>query len=324
MAASSRGYISIFEKNFRGKWSLSSKIYATDLPVADSISSNALFRIDYVSDSSIVASSFHHVYVFKKQGTVWQPQLRFKASDKEIIGNSAGSDGKTGLFSFQKDREDGSPAQGVPYFFNASGPFLTINHPVITDWLADRELYEVEPIERTVVPIKDLYQSGYNLMVSASEGEISGMQFVLEGAERLERVDKTAPYTLFGEEEKDLAFNPQPGEYTLTITPYYESGKETHYGESQTIRYVLTEEGETQIFPNPVQEELFVQSNTIEKIVEVSFQSIYTEKKYYVPKNGITYDGKTWRIETAELPSGHYILEIITPTEVVTQHVLKE
>ena len=319
IAASSAGSISIFKKSFRGKWSLSTKIQATDLPVADSIPLNANLRISYVSDTSIIAGT----YVFKKQGGVWQPRLRLEASNRELLG-SGSSDGKTTLFAASKRRGDGLPYTGSPYFFNAASPFLTINHPVITDWLAERELYEVDPIERTVVPIQDLYKSGYNLLVEAIEGEISGMEFRLEGPVSMERIDKTAPYTLFGEDDEKLAFNPQAGEYTLTATPYYETGGETHYGESQTVNYLLTEEEETQVFPNPVQEELFVQSSTIEKIVEVSFQSIYTKKKYFVSKSSITYDGETWRIETAELPAGYYILEIITPTEVITQHVLKK
>ena len=123
--------------------------------------------------------------------------MRLEASNRELLGSSS-SDGKTTLFAASKRRGDGLPYTGSPYFFNAAGPLLTINHPVITDWLAERELYKVEPIERTVVPIQDLYKSGYNLLVGASEGEISGMQFILDGPEeRFKRDDKTAPYTPF-------------------------------------------------------------------------------------------------------------------------------
>jgi hypothetical protein len=106
-------------------------------------------------------------------------------------------------------------------------------------------LPEVVALDLTELPSKNL-----NIRANTEPEAVGSVRFHLNGA--LQRTEDSAPYTLAGKDGADYhAWTPEPGDYTLTATPYNGAGASGDEALSVTFTVAVPPTGPDEPEPAP-------------------------------------------------------------------------
>ena len=243
------------------------------------------------------------------------------------------ADGDQGSDFFGEEARVGNYTLGVEAF-RPNGPAIRQTVRFRLQRPAIESLTLVRTFEGTVVDtlsdgvaidLARFGSSGFSVQAVPNQA-VERIIFQLQGPIARRQVERRAPYTLFGDQGTTfLGVPPSPGSYTLYVTPLVRRVDDgtLAVGKRTRINFQLVGSPSTadlRVYPNRFDQEFFIETPQPVDQVRVRLQSVHGRPQAV----RIQREAQRWRVTTPGVPSGHYVLQLISPQGTQARRVVKK